>query len=148
MSNGCTVVLQDANVTYEPYHPTGKDDEDPGDLIRKNSQYLKYSFKGIDIDAILNDQKLLDPKVIVCCCLSSFAVVLSAFYLFAFLGGSQAKLTTSTEVLTDLEDSNVNAKNRRSSAFLQNVNNGIGRLKTQASILGRGDESEATTSTR
>ena len=141
------MVLQDVNVTYDRYHP--KEGEDPGDLIVKNSHCLRYSFKGIDIDAILNVRKLLDPKVIVACCLSSFAVVLSAFFLFAFLGSSSSKLTTSTEALTDLEDANTNATaNRRSSAFLQNVNNGIGRLKRQASTLGGlPDESEATTST-
>ena len=137
---GCSVVLQDANVTYDPYYPPLKGDQDPSDLIVKDSQRLTYSFKGIDIDALLNNQKLLDPTVIFGCCFSSFGVVFSAFLLFAFLSGSQAKRTNSTETLTDQEDS-TQPNHRRSSAFLQNVSTNIVRLKTQTSSLGRSDES-------
>ena len=120
---------------------------DRSDLIVKNSHCLRYSFTGIDIDALLNDQKLLDLKVIAGCCFGSLSVVFSAFFLFAFLDGSRAKRTTSTETLNDLEDT-CGSNHRRSSAFLQNVSSNIVRLKTQTSSLRRADESAATVTHR
>lgn len=143
LRNGRTVVLQDANVTYERYRPTPKNDENPKDLIVKNSHYLRYSFKGIG--PLNKNLTLLDTKVIFGCCFGSFGVVFSAFFLFAFLGGSQVKQTTSTEVLTGPEDSAQEPNHRRSSAFLQNVSMNIARLKTQTSNPGRADDSDAIT---